>query len=652
MKQKKIFDIECPRSWFQEALESIAVDEKAGWPDRFGDQFHKWITSNNSKKIKTLSLFSGGGGLDIAFHDMGFEIVECVEIEKDFTATLHENSQIGKRLFGSKVVCKDIRDYSPDHKDIQFIIGGPPCQTFSAAGARASGVNGIDDKRGTLFEEYVRILKLTKPAGFLFENVYRIVGAQGGKPWELIKEAFRGAGYKLFWRILDAADYGVPQHRERLIIVGVREHGEFKFPWPSHGPDSADSRPYYNAGLAVSGLDTSKCEIGIGGRHGHLLDEIPPGLNYSYYTDRMGHPKPIFGWRSKFSDYLYKADPQTPVRTIKAQGGQYTGPFSWESRPFTVDEIKRLQTFPDGYVIKGGRQTVIHQLGNSVPPQVGRILAASILNQVFGVTLPFKIEYMSDTQFLGFRKRKSSLTKVYKEKAEKHINKKSLSQDVGASKSAKALRGNATCYLTHDFRLTDIEPPLSLKFNFTFSFTKNRWRVFCWKEESDLIAYSITVNLTQQQQDSIGTKKIELESNCNSRESLLALWKYLELSINRHAHKDDLVQLFGYYQYRQSSKIVMSVKSELLKIDHFWHVISQITNGTCVAKTLHIDELCDLLESNKKNLKQALDALKRIGFEIRNNNTNRQIKADHYLIPYAFPTLNERSLQRLTALRG
>jgi DNA (cytosine-5)-methyltransferase 1 len=118
--------------------------------------------------------------------------------------------------------------YAPTEQDIDFIIGGPPCQTFSAAGARASGVNGMDDRRGTLFQEYVRILNQVRPKAFLFENVYRIVGAQGGEPWLLIQEAFKGAGYKLHWRILDAADYGVPQHRVRLIIVGIR--GDCEFP--------------------------------------------------------------------------------------------------------------------------------------------------------------------------------------------------------------------------------------------------------------------------------------------------------------------------------------------------------------------------------------------------------------------------------------
>src|SRR4030043_1109271 len=102
-------------------------------------------------------------------------------------------------------------------------MGGPPCQTFSAAGRRAAGVSGTTDPRGQLFKEYVRILNQLKPKGFLFENVYAIVGAQGGSAWKEIQEAFKGAGYNLHYRVLDTADYGVPQHRERLIIVGTRD---------------------------------------------------------------------------------------------------------------------------------------------------------------------------------------------------------------------------------------------------------------------------------------------------------------------------------------------------------------------------------------------------------------------------------------------
>lgn len=92
----------------------------------------------------------------------------------------------------------------------------------------------------------------------------------------------------------------------------------------------------------------------------------------------MGHPNPIFAWRSKFSDFLYKADPNVPVRTIKAQGGAYTDPVHWDNRFFAYPEYKRLQTFPDDYEISGTKQIAIKQIGNSVPPQMARMMAIAI----------------------------------------------------------------------------------------------------------------------------------------------------------------------------------------------------------------------------------------------------------------------------------
>ena len=364
--------------WFQTLLEALEVQYGPAWPDDFGFALRSWFRAQGHEPLKALSLFSGGGGLDIAFHDAGFDVLEAVEIERVFAETLRQNSGPGRWFEKANVNNLDIRAFEPEPGlEVDFIIGGPPCQTFSAAGRRAAGVQGTDDPRGTLFWEYVRLLKQLRPRGFLFENVYGVTGAQNGRAWQEIQTSFREAGYRIHSRILDAADYGVPQHRERLFIVGVRE-GNYQFPFPTHGPDSPGEQPYYSAGEAVVGADTSGVALKINGQHGHLLGDIPPGLNYSFYTQKLGYPRPIFSWRSKFSDYLYKADPDAPVRTIKAQGGQYTGPFSWENRPFSVPELKRLQTFPEGYHISGGRLNVIKQLGNSVPPQLGRILALSI----------------------------------------------------------------------------------------------------------------------------------------------------------------------------------------------------------------------------------------------------------------------------------
>ena len=214
----------------------------------------------------------------------------------------------------------DICDFTGDNiGKVDFIIGGPPCQTFSAAGRRANGVSGTMDTRGVLFREYARLLNILSPKGFLFENVYGIIGAQGGRAWQEIREAFSNLGYRLYYRILDAADYGVPQHRERLIIVGLKE-GIFKFPRPTHGPDSLDKTQHYTAAIAIKDVISRESDISnkLTGRYAKLLEDIPPGLNYSFYTEEMGHPNPIFAWRSKFSDFLYKADPDMPVRTIES----------------------------------------------------------------------------------------------------------------------------------------------------------------------------------------------------------------------------------------------------------------------------------------------------------------------------------------------
>ena len=651
MQQSILFeDDENNHSWFRDAIEFMGVSDKLpAWPDAFGAELRFCIKNKPPVPIKTLSLFSGGGGLDIGFSDAGFKIVECVEIEEKFAETLRKNSATGKKLQNTKITCIDIRSYEPSFKNIDFIIGGPPCQTFSAAGARAAGVTGLDDQRGTLFEEYVRLVKQLNPKGFLFENVYRIVGAQGGNPWKLIQKAFQDAGYKLHWRIIDAADYGVPQHRERLIIVGVKD-GEFLFPYPTHGPDSQDNRPYYSAGKAVTGIDTSKCKIGINGRHGHLLDSIPTGLNYSFYTEKLGHPNPVFGWRSKFSDYLYKADPETPVRTIKAQGGQYTGPFSWHNRPFNFEELKRLQTFPDDYKIVGNRQSSIVQLGNSVPPQVARILALSTSEQMFNTDFPFNIKYMPPHLTLGFRKRKSRLTKIYAKKAGEAIASQTKS-GMFKDKSNPLRQGKVMRYLIKGIELSDKNIKNSIAFNFEFTTTRKVWRFIL--TEKNVIPekqYSINIRLSKTQSSILNTNKIELLSMSDNVTTLSALWKFLEKTIKDISHKDDLIQLFGYYQYHQKNEFNLSFHNKALKNIGCWKMAKSITDGLTSGTPLHIDEISAIFQLNKVEFSTSVKKLKSVGYEIRNHNTNPQIDNDCYLIPYPFPTLNERSLQRLTRL--
>ncbi len=644
-------------SYFDVLLHYLHVaDDTPGWPDAFGNALQAWMKTLLRTPVRTLSLFSGGGGLDIAFHDAGFQIIKMVEIDARFVETLGINAQEGRRLAGAEPLCMDIKNFDPpDDLHIDFIIGGPPCQTFSAAGRRAAGVAGFDDPRGMLFQEYVRILSKLQPVGFLFENVYGILGAQSGKPWKEIIKAFEKVGYTISFRILDAADYGVPQQRERLIIVGSRT-GRFAFPRPTHGPDSLGQRPYYTAGLAVQGVEGTKPGP-VNGRHGHLLHDIPPGLNYSFYTEKMGHPSPLFSWRSKFSDLLYKADPDMPVRTIKAQGGQYTGPFHWENRPFSVDELKRLQTFPDDYILTGGRQVAIQQIGNSVPPQFGRMLAISILDQLFKIPLPFSLDYLSPQDKLGFRSRKALLTAHYQQKAKEAITRQFSSASTRLASEPKDTEGDNgrsrffTAYLGPDFTwvVRDEYTPIYL-WNVVFSIIQRdqQIEINVSMPEEHLADPAMVIEVFPTVNWKIPAKSIRLLIQSLSSHLFTAAWKAFEHYLIREGIKADLVQLNGYYHYKPAIVIKLA-KLETARINssdlHGWKAIQNVLAGIGVRHILRLENLADLWELSLDKTVDALLRLRAAGYEVRSSYTNSQIPAHHVLIPYAFPTLNPLSVQ-------
>jgi DNA (cytosine-5)-methyltransferase 1 len=617
------------------------------WPDRFGAALRERLAGSHG--IRALSLFAGGGGLDIGFHDCGVEIVEAIEIEAKYVATLEANAADGGYLEGLSPRCIDIREYSPpaDLGQVDLIIGGPPCQTFSAAGRRASGVAGISDPRGVLFEEYVRLLEELRPTAFVFENVYGITGAQGGEAWRAIQAGFREVGYRIDHRVIDAADYGVPQHRERLIIVGTQTGG-FGFPRPTHGPDSADGRPHYSAGEAVAGADGSEVAGGIGGQHGHLLDEIPPGLNYSFFTEKLGHPRPIFAWRSKFSDYLYKADPEAPVRTIKAQGGQYTGPFSWENRRFSLAELKRLQTFPDAYEVVGGRQIAIEQIGNSVPPQLARTLALSVLDQVFAVELPLSLDYLEPEEKLGFRGRKRLLTVAYAEKAARaHAQGSPTGKPAANGGGGRAKR--STRYLSEDFHWSTAPNGSAATLHTHLSLRKAEWRLDVSTDARPLAnpQFEIEVRAAAGIEWNLPAPLVRLRGQRLDGTEFTAAWRSLEEAALEATGIDDLVQLNGYYQYTPRLAARMSIAAEA-EPEPFWELAAAVVSGAGVGTTASLAELSEqwgMKGVGAAELKDALARLRAIGYEVRSANTNGQIPSGHFLVPYAFPTLTPKSIQ-------
>lgn len=642
--QRTLFDVvpidEESRS-FSALSRSLGVAPGPNWPDRFGAALSAWAKATLRRPIRTLSLFSGAGGLDIGFHDAGFQIEKAVEIDQRFAASLRANAVAGGNLAGTEVLCEDVREYNPpaDMK-IDFILGGPPCQSFSAAGRRAAGVQGTQDERGVLFREYVRLLKLLEPRAFLFENVYGITGAEDGKAWQAIRQAFREAGYNIAYRILDTADYGVPQHRERMFIVGTRDAG-FLFPTPTHGPDSPEETPHIGAYEAVEGavVTPEERQVRVGGRFGHLLEQIPEGLNYSFFTERMGHPQPIFAWRSKFSDFLYKADRSIPVRTIKAQGGQYTGPFHWENRPFTVSELKRLQTFPDSYILVGKRQIAIHQIGNSVPPQAARVLALAILQQVFSVELPSSLPLLPDDQQLGFRKRKRDLTTVYRSKASSALRGRKTRKP----SLVEASQIFYTARLSSEFAWQPSKDgPLAVQAHLGADGWTVRVNTGTMKPTSAPAAFEILVSSQEGWEWALGQRSVRLIGGSLDGSVFIGVWKALEAEIARLDVKADLVQLCEYYQYqpRFSSRMTLAIEA-----DERWRVLRQVVEGVGTQKILAGHQIARLWGCNEREVLGHMLWLRSLAFEARNHNTNPQIPQGSYLIPYTFPTLNPMSVQ-------
>jgi DNA (cytosine-5)-methyltransferase 1 len=234
-----------------------------------------------------------------------------------------------------------------------------------------------------------------RPQTFMLENVFALAYANANRPWlEFLLESFDRLGYSVTQQTVLAADYGVPQRRQRLILVGSLE-GAPAMPEPTHtGPherrvwdDEDGLLPHVTTGEALGDLvdrdDLAEPEEDVAGKYGHLLPDIPPGDNYLFYTEKRGHPEPLFGWRKRYWSFLLKLDPGQPAPTIQAQPGPYVGPFHWENRRLRLLEIKRLQTFPDEFVICGTRRSAQRQVGNAVPPLLGRRIAEALASKRF-----------------------------------------------------------------------------------------------------------------------------------------------------------------------------------------------------------------------------------------------------------------------------
>jgi DNA (cytosine-5)-methyltransferase 1 len=280
-----------------------------------------------------------------------------------------------------------------------LLVGGPPCQPFSKSGYWKTGdALRLNDPRANTLEEYMRVLEESLPYAFILENVYGLAYKGKDEGLLFLQERLdrinkgKKTHYSFTWKVLNAANFGVPQVRERVFIVGCREGKAFQFPQPLYGvgdesPNNdlfltEDARCTWDAIGDLDDPDEKPFPSKVGGSWGDLLPSIPEGKNYLWHTNRGGG-KDLFGWRTRYWSFLLKLSKELPSWTIQAQPGTAIGPFHWKNRRLTMREMARLQTFPDNVQVLGGNSNIQRQIGNAVPSLLAEILGRSLMMQFF-----------------------------------------------------------------------------------------------------------------------------------------------------------------------------------------------------------------------------------------------------------------------------
>jgi DNA (cytosine-5)-methyltransferase 1 len=348
--------------------------------------------SGIARSYKAVSLFTGCGGLDLGLEQTGFQTLLATDAERLCAATYAAN--FGKTPFIVErigaLTRQGLREQlGPDADDLDLVAGGPPCPPFSKSRFyRQDMPRALDDPNGwETINGYLKVLEWFRPRTFLMENVKGLAYKVHRDALETIVTRAEKLGYKVNWGVLNAADFGVPQIRERCFIVGSLE-GRVDLPSPTHAQDGVGLPAWRTAGDVLTDLDTDEaaCDKGhfAGGRHNDLLKQVPPGDNYLFFTEKRGHPNPVFKWRGRYWSFLLKLSPDLPSWTIQARRSNNMGPFHWRNRILRIEEIKRLQTFPDPFTLAGTLEQQWRQIGNAVPPRLAEAVGRQLSDHLAG----------------------------------------------------------------------------------------------------------------------------------------------------------------------------------------------------------------------------------------------------------------------------
>ena len=349
----------------------------------------------DKRKPKVIDLFAGVGGLSYGFMQAGFEVVLANEIDETIAISYSKNHPQTK-MINKDITKLDIEEIFKEYKNkIDVIVGGPPCQGFSQKGKRKT----IHDERNFLFRYYFKVVDYIKPEYFLIENVPNILTAENGLFKNEIINLFESIGYSVNCDVLKASDYGVPQDRRRAIIIGRKGENKPELPKATNESvttyDAIGDLEFLNSGEGQEEqeyLMSPKTKYQKVMRknskilHNHVatkhskeaikkLKMIPPGKGKEVLPKSM-LTKSIYS--GTWSRMLYDGQSVTiTTRFDTPSSGRFTHPIL--NRCITVREAARIQSFPDDFIFYGSKNSQMKQVGNAVPPRLGKIIAESIL---------------------------------------------------------------------------------------------------------------------------------------------------------------------------------------------------------------------------------------------------------------------------------
>ena len=320
-----------------------------------------------------IELFAGGGGLALGLEQAGFDGAAYIELDHAACDTLRKNRPQWNVIEG------DVHniDFMPYRGKVNFVSGGAPCQAFSYAGKK----KGFGDTRGTLFAEFARCVREIQPMMFLFENVRGLLSHDHGRTFETIYHTFASLGYQIQYKILNACYFGVGQKRERLILIGIRDDlaGNVSFTYPQPDDHLTTLRD------ALQDVPDSPF-IPYSEKKRKVMQLVPPGgcwvdLPEDIAKEYMGISYYSGGGRRGMARRIKWDEPCLTLTTSPSQK-QTERCHPDETRPFTVREYARIQSFPDNWEFCGSISDQYRQIGNAVPVELARRVGVQVMKSL------------------------------------------------------------------------------------------------------------------------------------------------------------------------------------------------------------------------------------------------------------------------------